>query len=222
MRYTSFHRFDLLEPADVALAAVELRGQEGADELGGERRADDLGPEAEDVHVVVLDPLMRRIGVVADRRADPRELARGDRRANARAADEDAALGLAAENRLADLPRLVRVVDPDRVGVHAAVEDVVPELRERREHRVAQVEAAVVERGDDVHVTRSSSAVAFATTLSTLKPSRSSTVVPGADAPKRSSETLSPRSPTQRFHPSETPASTESRAWTSGGRTSSR
>ncbi len=63
---------------------------------------------------------------------------------------------------------------------------------------------------------------ARATTLSTLKPSCSSTVPPGADAPKRSIEIESPSSPTHLLQPSATPASTESRAFTSGGSTSSR
>ena len=62
-----------------------------------------------------------------------------------------AALGLAALNRLADLARLVGVVDPHRVGVGAEVDHLVP--GERLEHRVAQVHAAVVERDRDLHRT---------------------------------------------------------------------
>ena len=63
------------------------------------------------------------------------------------------------------------------------------------------------------HDTRSSSALARATTLSTVKPRCSSTVV--ARAPTRRSGRARPSrraSPTQRFQPSEMPASTESRA----------
>ena len=61
------------------------------------------------------------------------------------------ALGVAALDRLADLARLVGVVDPHRVGVGAEVDHVVP--GERLEHRVAQVDAAVVERDRDLHRT---------------------------------------------------------------------
>ena len=86
----------LLQSSDVPLPAVELRAEERAHELGGELGADHLGAEAEHVHVVVLDALVRRVGVVADRGADPGELAGRDRGADARAADEDAALGVAA------------------------------------------------------------------------------------------------------------------------------
>jgi hypothetical protein len=86
---------DLVQPAPIALAAVERRREERAGELGGELVPHDLGAEAEDVHVVVLDALVRRVDVVADARADPVELARRDRCPHARAADEDAALGRA-------------------------------------------------------------------------------------------------------------------------------
>src|SRR5581483_617486 len=135
-------------------------------------------------------------------------------------AHEHPAVGRAREERLADLAGLVRVVDPDGRVVRAEVEHVV--LRERLHHRLAQGDATVVEGDRNPHqATRSRSAVARATTLSTLKPSRSSTVVPGAEAPNRSSEIESPRSPTHCFQPSATPGSTERRARTSGGSTSS-
>src|SRR5207249_1808732 len=117
---------------------------------------------------VVLDALMRGVGVVADRRADPGQLAGGDRGADAGAADEDAAVRVTGEDRLADLASLVRVVHPDRVGLHAAIQHLVTQASKRLEHRLPQVDAAMVEGDDDPHVTRSSSAVAFATTLSTL------------------------------------------------------
>ena len=45
-----------------------------------------------------------------------------------------------------------------------------------------------------------------------MKPSRSSTSSPGAEAPKRSTATDAPASPIQRSQPSEIPASTDSRA----------
>src|SRR5262249_56281399 len=77
-----FHRLDLHEPLDVPLAAVELGREERGHELACDGRADDLGAEAEDVHVVVLDALVGAVDVVADRRPDPRELARGDRGAD--------------------------------------------------------------------------------------------------------------------------------------------
>src|SRR5918993_6060679 len=109
------HRFDLSQSLHVPLAAVEARAEEGAREVDGELGADDLRPEAEHVHVVVLDALMRRVDVVADRGPDPGELACCDRGTDPRSADEHTTFGIPAENGLADLPRLVGIVDPDGV-----------------------------------------------------------------------------------------------------------
>jgi hypothetical protein len=67
---------------------------------------------------------------VADRGADAGKLAGGDRGADAGTADEHAAGGLFAEDRLPDLARLHRIVDANRVGVGAEVDDVVTERLE--------------------------------------------------------------------------------------------
>ncbi len=73
----------------------------------------------------MLDALVRGVHVVADRGANPGKLAGGDRSADAGAADEDSALCVAAEDRLADLPRLVRIVDPHGVRVSPEIDDLV-------------------------------------------------------------------------------------------------
>src|SRR5207244_9066970 len=114
----------------------------------------------------------------------------------------------------------------DRVSVVALLDpfdldrrQVAVEREPRRDDREELLDAL---RLACHHATRCSSAVARATTLSRLKPNCSSTVFPGAEAPKCSSEIESPWSPTHRFQPSPTPGSTDSRAFTSGGSTSSR
>src|SRR5256714_6160491 len=134
IRQSSLHSCDLLESSYVALAAVEPGQQERADEVGGERRPHDLRAQAEHVHVVVLDALVRGVDVVADRGADSGQLAGRDRGADARAADEDGPLGLAARESLADLPRLVRVVDARGGALDAEVDDLV--VGDRVQHGV--------------------------------------------------------------------------------------
>src|SRR5262249_51512259 len=145
--------FDLAQPGRVRLAPVEARVQEGAHQVDGERRPDDLGAEAEHVHVVVLDALVGRIDVVAHGAADPVELRDGDRGTDARAADEHADLGIPVLDRLADLARLVGVVDPHLVGFDPEVQGVVPERVQLGEHGVPQAHAAVVERDCNPHRT---------------------------------------------------------------------
>ena len=123
------HRLDLAQARDVALASVEARLQKRPDEVGGQLGADDLRAQAEHVQVVVLDALVRRVGVVADRGPDSGELAGRDGGSDARAADEDPALGPAVRERGADLARLVRIVDPPRIRVGAEIDELVPSPR---------------------------------------------------------------------------------------------
>src|ERR671910_2138651 len=121
-----FHVFNFLQSLYITFSAVKTCPEERCDEIVRERGADDLRPEAEHVHVVVLDALMRRVDVVADRGPDPGELACCDRGTDPRSADEHTTFGIPAENGLADLPRLVGIVDPDGVRIGAQVHHLVP------------------------------------------------------------------------------------------------
>ena len=80
---------------------LNVRREEGDAALERRLGPDDPGAERQDVHVVVLDALVGRVGVVADGGADAADLVRRDARADAGAADEDAALGLAVADRVA-------------------------------------------------------------------------------------------------------------------------
>ena len=94
-------------------------------------------------------PLVGGIDVVADGRPDPRELAGCDGRSDTGAAHEDAALSVAAEDRLSDLAGLVGIVDSHRVRIRAEIDDVVP--GERLEDGLSKMDAAVVEGDRDFH-----------------------------------------------------------------------
>src|SRR5207249_4045372 len=120
-----------------------------------------------------------------------------------------ATVGLNHRDRVPVVPDL----DPLEVHRRQLALDDEPR-RDDREKRANSVSV--------IHETRSSSADACATTLSTLNPNCSSTVFPGAEAPKCSIETEPPWSPTHLLHPSATPGSTDKRAFTSGGSTWSR
>ena len=89
----------------MARLAAEGRREEGERDLERGLRADDAGAEGQDVHVVVLDALVRRVRVVADGGADAADLVGRDAGADARAADQDAAVRLAARRRRARAAR---------------------------------------------------------------------------------------------------------------------
>src|SRR5262245_14192408 len=145
------HLLDLLQPTHVPFPSVELRTEERAHELAGQLRADHLGAEAEHVHVVVLDALVGRVRVVADRGANAVDLARGDRCSDARPADEDSAVRVAASDRLADLAGLVRIVDSRLWLIGPEVDRLVPGAHDLLEHALPQLHAAMVEGDRDPH-----------------------------------------------------------------------
>src|SRR2546426_6054077 len=85
---------DLREPPQVPLLAGELCGEERPHDLVRKPRADHPRAETEHVHIVVLDSLMSRIAIVADRGTDARKFIGGNRHAGSAAADDHAALDL--------------------------------------------------------------------------------------------------------------------------------
>src|SRR4029453_6052310 len=120
-------------------------------------------------------------------------------------------------NGFRDRAREVGVVDRIR-RVRTDVVDGVPHFDEPRDDPAFQRERGGIASDRDPH----RRAFAFATTFSTLNPSFSRTVSPGAEAPKRANPIESPRSPTHRFHPTFEPASIERRTGIPGASPSSR
>src|SRR5829696_6242194 len=140
----------LRQPPPVSLLAAEGGADEGARQLLGQLGPHDAAAEHEDVHVVVLHALVRRVAVVAEPRAHAGDLVGGDRSADAAAADEDPALGAPLDHgereRLGD----VRVVHR-LAAVGAEVGDLVPQLAERLRDLPLALEAGVVGGDGDAH-----------------------------------------------------------------------
>ena len=94
----------------MAVFARERGVKERVDDFARQCRADDACADAQHVHVVVLNRLMRGVGVVADGGTDAGEFVGGDGDAGATAADDDSAFGMAVEHRLRHGFGRVRVV----------------------------------------------------------------------------------------------------------------
>jgi len=143
-------QFHLAEPADVALLAGEARAEVGGDDLGRGARADHARAEAEHVDVVVLDALVRRMHIVADRGADALHLVGADRGADAGAADHQPALDLARGDGGGDLARDVREVDRRGI-VGADVEHLVALVLQEGEDLGFHRKAGMVRADDELH-----------------------------------------------------------------------
>ena len=98
----------------------------------GQRRPDHARAQAEHVDVVVLDALVRRVGVVRARGADARHLAGRHRHPGARAAHHDGALGAARAHRLG---RRARACPGSRPGRSSSCRGRPARARARRPPR---------------------------------------------------------------------------------------
>src|SRR5579875_967371 len=92
---TSLDLPDLAQAPDVALDAGKARPQPGGDNLPGQAGPYHARAQAEHVHVVVLDALMRGVGVMAEAGPYARHLVGHHRGPDAAAAYDDTAPGLA-------------------------------------------------------------------------------------------------------------------------------
>src|SRR6266850_5810599 len=215
---------DLLQPPGMPLLARVAGGGEGADDLPGDLLPDDPGAEAEDVHVVVLDPLMGGVGVVEEPGADAGELVGGHRHAHAAAADDDAALDVAAPQRAADRFREIGVVVGLRGIVSAKVAHVVARRREVGDENLLERVAGVIRGDGDLQpccLLFPASAFASATICSTVKPNSLRSSLSGADAPKAARAMMRPSSPAYLVQPKVEAISTATRARHEGGSTES-
>jgi len=150
-----FEGFHLGETPYVTRLAGKLCGKIAVHEIECYIRPDDARPEHEDVHIVVLNALLRRVVVMAHRSAYAFEFVGGDGNTDAAAANQNAAIRLAALHLLCNqggkigiivgLPRLMR----PNIG------DVVPALFEVFHRALLHVIAGVV--GSDYNFHRDNS-----------------------------------------------------------------
>ena len=123
--------FDLLDPPRVA-AAFELRLQPNLHHAVDQTVAEQIGRQAQHVGIVVQAAHLGGQIVVASSGADAGILVGRDAHADARAADENAAVDFAFRNGLGDLRREVGVVDA--LGrQRAEVDGIVAEIADKRQ-----------------------------------------------------------------------------------------
>jgi len=153
----------------------------------GPGEIDHPAAQADDVQVVVLNPLVRRKVVVDQRRAHPGYLVGGDGGAHPAGAQGDAALDLPGGDRPGQGDHEVGIVVFGIEMRRAEVQHLVPLAGKGLAQPLLEGEAAVVRRDakERHHLSppRPSSSRARARTASTVKPYSLSTTSPGAEAP---------------------------------------
>jgi hypothetical protein len=135
----------------MAVLTREARLEESRHQFLGESSADHPGSQAEDVHVVVLDHLVRGVGVVGNRGPDAGQLVGGDRGPGAGTADDDPAIGATVEDRLGHRRGVVGVVHGFG-GMGAEVIDRVTRLGEPRREVILHGITGVIRPECDSHI----------------------------------------------------------------------
>src|SRR5687768_5231424 len=107
----------------MSLLIAELRAYERSGDLDRQLGAGDPLAEAQHIGIVVLDRLVGRVRLARKEGARAAYLASGDARPGSRPAHHDAAIGLAAHDRLSRGAREVRIIDGWRGSVRSQVEE---------------------------------------------------------------------------------------------------
>ena len=92
-------------------AAGELCGKPGAHDLGKVFRRRDPRAERKDIRVVVLAGQPRRFFIPGNGSANTRDLVGSDCHSRPRAADQQSLIDVSLRHLLADLARIVRIID---------------------------------------------------------------------------------------------------------------
>ena len=137
-----------VEPPDVAFFVRELSRHKRSNQFDSHLVTDDARSQTEDVYVVVLDSLMSRIDVVANPRADARNLVRRHADPHATAAEQNPTFSLPGKDRLTHLPCEVRIIDRT-IRVSPAIDDLMPRcLYDRNDPLLERKPTVITSKGD--------------------------------------------------------------------------
>src|SRR5262245_49387959 len=115
--FSRFQRSHLAQSAQMARGLAELGGQERLHQIPGHFGPYRTSAHAEDIHVIILDALLGGEMIVDETGANAFHLVGAYRRANAAAADRDAAIYIARDDRLGERHDVVGIVV---VGIQVA------------------------------------------------------------------------------------------------------
>src|SRR4029450_9321409 len=130
---------------------TELGGQEGIDQVPGDARAHRAAAHTEDVHVIVLDALLRREVVVDEPGPGARDLVRADRRAHAAAAHGHASMDCPRGDGLGQRYDEVGIVVLGVESLRTEVGYVVPGRAKPGHEILLERESAVICRNSHSH-----------------------------------------------------------------------
>ena len=135
----------------MSFVAAEGGSQEGEHDFFGQNRPDDPAAQREHVDVIVLDGLVRRVGVVGQSAAHTFHLVGGDGGSGPRPADDDPAIGAAFHDGSPHGGSNVGVVD-GFVGMGSEVGDGMTRSGDGGGKELLEFKAGVIGGDGNAHV----------------------------------------------------------------------
>ena len=148
-----FENIDFAETADVPFFAREVRAEKGMNAFQGRLGANYARPEDQDVHIVVFDSLVGRVGVVAEAGADAFNFVGRDAGSDARATDEHASFGLMMKNGVANFRGKIGVVDCSG-GIGSDVHNLMALCFKVLADQLLEIVPCVITADDDEHASK--------------------------------------------------------------------
>ncbi len=138
-----FDRQHFGQPAGVPLGRLVFCFQKCSDDLKRQFRPDDSATDAQHVHVVVLDALVCRVGVVTDRCPNTGNFVCRHADANTAATDHDPSIGVTADDLASNGDREIGVITA-QIAVGATVDQGGEERTKTLRNRLFEGETGVV------------------------------------------------------------------------------
>jgi hypothetical protein len=143
----------LPQSAQMPLGLAELGCEKCIDQVLGHSRSYGPSAHADDVHVVILNSLLGGEVIMNQPGADPGNLVRTDRGADAAAADRDAALYLPGSDRAGLRYDEVRIIVTRIYAVRSKIDHVVPGFAKMSNQLLLQTKSTVISRNSNAHIT---------------------------------------------------------------------
>lgn len=182
---------NFLESSCVPFVVGELRRQKCARNLQRWCNADHAGAEAKNIHIVVFNTLVTRVGIMREAGTNTFDLVCRNARPNAAAAYQDSSLNLPRCDSFAKLARKIRIVGR-RFIIRAEVNDFMAIVSQFLSEIALQRESCMVTCKRNLHP---STFFAAATTAPGVMPNPLKTTSTGADIPKVDIPTKAPAVP---------------------------
>src|SRR5262245_4249364 len=130
---------------------AEFCDQKRLNEIPRDGGSNGAAADADDVHVIVFDPLSRGKVVMNQSGTSARNFVGADRSPDAAAANGDSAFHGARRNRLGERDDEVRIVVVGTQLVRSEIDDIVSRGAQTRGQVLLQLESSVVGRDSHVH-----------------------------------------------------------------------